>query len=71
MSASTSGSGPTMGARLAGDRVTVAFPYSGAVPSRDAVPRRDVSPTIVYTLIMATTLVSFWDLFLLGTHVHG
>ena len=32
--------------------------------------RRATSTMIVYSLITATTLFSFWDLVLLGTHAH-
>jgi len=65
--------GGTVAARMAGGGVRVALPHGGALSSRlpaKRAARRDVSPTIVYSLIMATTLVSFWDLLLLGTHVH-
>jgi len=32
--------------------------------------RRTTSSAIVYSLITITTLFSFWDLLLLGTHAH-
>ena len=41
-------------------------------PTRRAVrPRHDISPVIVYVLVSVTTIFSFLDLYLLGTHVHG
>jgi len=61
-------------AGVSGAGTPVVLAYGGGLAPRlpaARAARRDVSPTIVYSLTLATTLVSFWDLYLLGTHVHG
>jgi hypothetical protein len=48
--------------------------HAGALPApqfRTRRSRHDFSAKIVHGLITATMLIALWDLYLLGTHLHG
>jgi hypothetical protein len=61
------------GAPTGPDRHATAV-HGGAMPApqyRNGASHHDFSATIVHGMIMVTMVLALWDLYLLGTHLHG